>query len=120
MSSLMWRERMHSLVVAGLAERTLTAYLRAVRMLSQYYNGTDPAHLTEQQVNDDLLWMRHENRAAPGTLKITIGGLEGKVLKRFRIPGEMQLPADSARDAPSAIPRRLSARGVFTLKYLSR
>jgi len=54
MSSLMWRERMHSdMVVAGLAERTREAYLRAVRMLSQYYNGDDPAQLTEQAAKDD-------------------------------------------------------------------
>ena len=100
----MWRERMHSdMVVAGLAERTREAYLRAVRMLSQYYNGADPAQLTEQQVKDYLLWMRHEKRAAPGTLKITIGGLrffyrqtcglDWKVLERFRIPREKKLPA---------------------------
>jgi len=54
MSSLMWRERMHSdMVVAGLAERTREAYLRAARMLSQYYNGVDPAQLTEQAAKDD-------------------------------------------------------------------
>ena len=46
--------------------------------------------------------MRHEGRAAPGTLKIMIGGLrffyrrtcgiDWKVLERFRIPREKKLP----------------------------
>ena len=98
-----WRERMLSdLIVAGLAERTQEAYLRAVRLLSRFYNNIDPATLTEQQVKDYLLWMRHEKRAAPGTLKIAIGGLrffyrqtcglDWKVLERFRIPREKKLP----------------------------
>ena len=98
-----WHERMMAdLVVAGLAERTQTAYLRAVRQLSEYYNGTLPQDLTEQQVKDYLLWLRTEKRAAPGTLKIAIGGLrffyrqtcghDWKVLHRFRIPKEKRLP----------------------------
>ncbi len=90
------------LIVAGMAQRTQEAYLRAVRQLSDFYNGTDPAQLSEQQVKDYMLWMRHERRAAPGTLKIMIGGLRffyrhtcefnWKVLDRFRIPKEKKLP----------------------------
>ena len=61
MNSSSWRERMHSdLVVAGMADRTQKAYLRAVRMLSLHYNGSDPAQLSEVQVKDYLLWMRHD------------------------------------------------------------
>ena len=71
-----WHQRMQEdLIVAGMAERTQEAYLRAVRQLSSYYNGTLPADLTEQQVKDYLLWMRSEKRAAPGKLRIAIGGL---------------------------------------------
>jgi hypothetical protein len=41
-----WRERMLSdLIVAGLAQRTQQAYLRAVRMLSRVYSNVDPATL---------------------------------------------------------------------------
>lgn len=98
-----WHQRMQAdLVVAGLADRTQEAYLRAVRQLGEYYNGTQPEDLTEQQVKDYLLWMRTEKRAAPGTLKIAIGGLRffyrqtcdlnWKVLDRFRIPKEKKLP----------------------------
>lgn len=104
MNASLWRERMLSdLVVAGMADRTQVAYLRAVRMLSNFYSEDDPTHLTELQVKDYLLWLRHEKRAAPGTLKIAIGGLrffyrqtcgvDWKVLERFRIPREKKLPA---------------------------
>lgn len=99
-----WRERMVSdLVVAGMADRTQEAYLRAISLLSKFYHGADPAQLSEEQVKDYLLWLRHERRAAPGTLKIAIGGLrffyrrtcglDWKVLERFRIPREKKLPA---------------------------
>lgn len=104
MNSQSWHDRMHSdLVVAGMADTTQEAYLRAVRQLRDYYSGTDPDQLSEQQVKDYLLWLRHEKRAAPGTLKIAIGGLrffyrqtcglDWKVLERFRIPKEKKLPA---------------------------
>ena len=98
-----WHQQMLAdLVVAGMAERTQEAYLRAVRQLQAYYNGTDPTEICEQQVKDYLLWMRAEKRAAPGTLRIAIGGLrfyyrqtfptDWKVLDRFRIPKEKKLP----------------------------
>ena len=103
MNDRTWHDNMLAdLVVAGLAERTQEAYLRAVRQLSQFYGGCCPATLTEQQVKDYLLWMRAEKRAAPGTLKIAIGGLrffyqqtcprEWTVLQKFRIPKETRLP----------------------------
>jgi hypothetical protein len=41
-----WREQMLSdLIVAGLAQRTQQAYLRAVQLLSRFYSNTDPATL---------------------------------------------------------------------------
>ena len=103
MNTCPWNERMLAdLNVAGMAQRTQEAYLRAVRQLSQYWNNTPPDALTEQLVKDYLLWLRTEKRAAPGTLKIAIGGLrffyrqthptEWKVLDRFRIPKEKRLP----------------------------
>lgn len=66
-------------------------------------SGTLPAELTEQQVKDDQLWMRSEQRAAPGTLCIAIGGLRcvnrqthpvtREVLDRFRTPKGEKLPS---------------------------
>jgi len=98
-----WRDSMLAdLVVAGLAERTQEAYLRAVRQLAGFYNGTSPVELSEQQVREYLLWLRTEKRAAPGTLRIAIGGLRffyrqtcsraWTVLDKFRIPKETRLP----------------------------
>jgi site-specific recombinase XerD len=103
MNDLLWHTNMQAdLVVAGMSERTQEAYLRAVRQLSEYYSGTLPTELSEQQVKDYLLWLRTEKRAAPGTLRIAIGGLrffyrqtcqrDWKVLERFRIPKEKTLP----------------------------
>ena len=60
MNSSNWRERLVSdLVVAGMADRTREAYVRAVRLLSRFYNDGDPSTLTEEQVKDYTLWMRH-------------------------------------------------------------
>lgn len=103
MNKTTWQEQMLAdLLVAGMSKRTQTAYLRAVRQLQDYYNGTDPKQLSEQQVKDYLLWLRTEKRAAPGTLRIAIGGLrfffrqtavrDWKVLDKFRIPAEKKLP----------------------------
>ena len=104
MNDRTWHEEMLAdLVVAGLAERTQEAYLRAVRQLSRFYDDRCPTQITEQQVKDYLLWMRAEKRAAPGTLKIAIGGLrfffrqtsprEWTVLDKFRILQETKLPS---------------------------
>jgi len=98
-----WHEDMQAdLVVAGLADRTQEAYLRAVRQLAKFHGGGCPTALTEQQVKDYLLWMRTEKRAASGTLRIAIGGLrffyrqtcprDWTVLQKFRIPKETRLP----------------------------
>lgn len=103
MNRTTWHERMlGDLLVAGMSKRTQEAYLRAVRQLQDYYNGTDPKQLSEQQVKDYQLWLRTEKRAAPGTLRIAIGGLrfffrhtavrDWKVLDKFRIPTEKKLP----------------------------
>jgi|ETNmetMinimDraft_25_1059894.scaffolds.fasta_scaffold12418_2 site-specific recombinase XerD len=103
MNDRTWHDNMLAdLVVAGLAERTQEAYLRAVRQLSRFHDGCCPRQVTEQQVKDYLLWMRAEKRAAPGTLRIAIGGLrffyrqtcprEWTVLQKFRIPNETRLP----------------------------
>ena len=78
MNSSNWRERMVSdLVVAGMADRTREAYLRAVRLLSRFCNDSDPSTLTEDRVTDYMLWMRNLRRAAPGTLEI-VDSLAGK------------------------------------------
>lgn len=120
MSDRTWQEDMLAdLVVAGLAERTQEAYLRAVRQLSRFYDGRCPTRITQQQVKEYLLWMRVEKRAAAGTLKIAIGGLRffyrqtcprtWTVLDKFRLPKETRLPTvlttDEVQRIMSAIQR---------------
>ena len=98
-----WHERMlGDLLVAGMAERTQEAYLRAVRQLVKFHDGALPEELSEPQVKAYLLWLRGEKRAAAGTLRIAIGGLrffyrqtcprDWTVLDKFRIPNETRLP----------------------------
>ena len=98
-----WHARMlGDLVVAGMAERTQEAYLRAVRQLVKFHGGVSPEELSEPQVKAYLLWLRGEKRAAAGTLRIAIGGLrffyrqtcprDWTVLEKFRIPNETRLP----------------------------
>ncbi len=64
-----WNERMiGDMVIAGLSAHTREAYSRAVRHLVQFYHGQAPDKAY-------LRWMRVEKEAAPGTLRIAIGGL---------------------------------------------
>ena len=64
--------------------------------------------ITEDQVKDDLRWMRVEKEAAAGTLRIAIGGLrffcqhtcprDWSVLLKFRVPKETRLPTVLTRN----------------------
>jgi len=56
-------------VLAGLCEPTQHAYLRSVRQLGDHHQHTCSTTLEEQQVKDDLLWIRAEKRSTPGRLK---------------------------------------------------
>ena len=47
---------LRDLVVAGMAQRTHEAYLRAVRQLVGFHNGCSPEELSEPQVKEYLLW----------------------------------------------------------------
>ena len=54
------RQRMHEdLQLAGLAEGTQTAYLRAVRQLAAHFHKP-PDQLTEQEVREYLLYLKNE------------------------------------------------------------
>jgi site-specific recombinase XerD len=109
MQTTSWLERMDGdMVIAGLSERTRQAYSRAVRQLGEFYEATLPTELTEDQVKAYLRWLRVEKEAAPGTLKIAIGGLrffyqhtcprEWSVLLKFRVPKETRLPTVLTRE----------------------
>ena len=58
------RQFLQDLQLAGLADLTCEAYVRAVRQLAEFY-GQSPAKLSEEQVRDYLFHLRHERQLAP-------------------------------------------------------
>jgi integrase/recombinase XerD len=96
------RQRMHQdLQLAGLAEGTQVAYLRAVKQLAAHFHKR-PDQLTEQQVRDYLLYLKNERKYAPSSLKIAAAGIiffythtaprNWQTLKNIRIPRPQSLP----------------------------
>jgi site-specific recombinase XerD len=69
------RHRMHQdLQLAGLAEGTQQAYLRAVRQLAAYFRKP-PDRITEHEVREYLLYLKNERQYSPSSLKIAASGL---------------------------------------------
>ena len=70
------RDRMvQDLKLAGLADGTGEAYLRAVRQLATYYMAP-PDRLTERQVQDYILYVRDDLGIAKGTFEPLFAGLK--------------------------------------------
>lgn len=70
------RKRMiQDMELAGLAEGTRRIYVRAVRQLAGYYL-TSPDQLSEQQVQDYILYVRDDLGIAKGTFEPLISGLK--------------------------------------------
>jgi site-specific recombinase XerD len=96
------RDRMHQdLQLAGLAEGTQTAYLRAVRKLAEHFHKP-PDRLTEAEVRQYLLYLRNERKCSSSTLKIAASGIiffyshtvprDWDTLKNVRFPRPQSLP----------------------------
>jgi site-specific recombinase XerD len=96
------RQRMISdLQLAGLSERTQTAYVRSVRQLAAHY-GQAPDQLTEQHLRDYLLYLKNEKQFAPGSLKVAFNGIKffytfteprnWATLRNLRVPKQRTLP----------------------------
>jgi site-specific recombinase XerD len=89
------------LQLAGLAERTQDAYLRAVRQLADHFH-TPPDRLTEPQLRDYLLHLKNDRHFAASSLGIAYSGIkffyshtcprDWPTLRRLRVPGEQRLP----------------------------
>ncbi|MCP4176569.1 MAG: site-specific integrase, partial [bacterium] len=58
----------------GMSPRTYTAYSRAVRLLKDYCNK-DPWKITEQDVQDYLLYRKNTSKWAPSTLNVALCGI---------------------------------------------
>lgn len=92
---------LQDLQLAGLAERTCEAYVRAVRQLADYYRQS-PDSLSEAQVRDFFSHLKNERRFARGSLTIAYSGIrfffrrtaprDWKTLEHLRLPPEKKLP----------------------------
>ena len=70
-----WYEQMvRKLQINGKSERTQEAYTRAVRQLTEYYK-TDPALITEDQLEEYFLYRRNESKWASKTLRLCYYGI---------------------------------------------
>jgi integrase/recombinase XerD len=96
------RQRMHQdLQLAGLADATQVAYLRAVKQLAAYFRKP-PDKLTEQELREYLLYLKNEREYSPSSLKIAASGItffytrtaprDWATLKNLRIPRPKTLP----------------------------
>jgi len=96
------RRRTHQdLQLAGLSERTVRSYLRAMRQLAAHFN-TSPDLLTESQVREYILYLKNDKQFATGSLKIAVAGIkffyshteprDWETLKKLRIPRAKTLP----------------------------
>ena len=103
-----WYERASkAMQLAGYAERSQECYLRALRMLTEFFNRT-PDLIDEEELQEYLLHRRNVNGWAPGTMRICYSGLRfffTKVLGRdwrtfeyLRAQREKHLPAVLSRD----------------------
>jgi len=92
---------LQDLQLAGLAELTCEAYVRAVRQLSQHFRQS-PDTLTEAQVRDFFSYLKNECHFARGSLTIAYSGIkfffrrtvprDWKTLVHLRVPPETKLP----------------------------
>lgn len=100
--SLSLRQRMHQdLQLAGLAEGTQVAYLRAIRQLAAHFRKP-PDQLTESDVREYLLYLKNERHASSSTLKIAASAMiffyshtaprDWQTLQRVRFPRPKALP----------------------------
>ena len=126
------RDRMtQDLRLAGLADRTQEAYLRAVRKLAEHYH-TPPDRLSEDQVRLYLLHLKDDRHFAPASLGIAYSGIkffyahtaprDWPTLKRLRAPGETRLPdvlsVDEVRRLIAAVRtdhNRIYFRAVYSM-----
>jgi len=92
---------LQDLQLAGYAERTCEAYVRAVRQLAEHYRQS-PDTLTEAQVRDFFSHLKNDRHFARGSLTIAYSGIkfffrrtvprEWETLEHLRVPSERKLP----------------------------
>ena len=98
---------LEELQLAGHAERTREAYLRAVSQLAAQ-TRTAPDQITEEQLRQYLLLLRNEKEFAVGSRKVAFSGIQffyrhvvkrdWETLQKLRVPKQRKLPAVLSRD----------------------
>ena len=69
-------QRMHDdLHLAGMSQRTVHGYLRAVRQLADYCQ-TSPSKITEDQFRRYFLHLKNERHFAYGSLRVAFSGIK--------------------------------------------
>lgn len=69
-------QQMHDdLVLAGMAQRTIHGYLRAVRQLADFHQKT-PSRLSEEQIRQWLIHLKVNQQAAYGTIRVAFSGIK--------------------------------------------
>lgn len=92
---------LQDLELAGLAQRTCEAYVRAVRQLAAHFRQS-PDTLSEAQVRDYFSHLKNERQFARGSLTIAYSAIkfffrrtvprDWKTLEGLRVPPEKKLP----------------------------
>ena len=122
---------LQDLQLAGFAERTCEAYVRAVRQLADHYRQS-PDRLNEAQVRDFFSELKNGRGFAPGSLKIAYSGIkfffrrtvprDWKTLETLRVPPEKKLPdvltVDEVRRLIAAIRMEQSRTCLWTIYSL--
>jgi hypothetical protein len=88
---------------AGLAPRTQTVYIDAVRRLAAHYRRS-PDRLTEEEVRGYLLGLR-DRGVALGSFKVYHGGIQFLYLRTLDRDWALFQKKESARPSNSAFPR---------------
>ena len=69
------RQRMHQdLQLAGLAQGTQKAYIRAVKRFAAHFHKP-PDQISEQEFREYLLYLKNERHYAPASLKVAASGI---------------------------------------------
>ncbi len=111
---LNWYEQAREdLQLRGLADRTVQAYLREIRKVSDHYQECDPRTLTESQVREYILHRRNVDKLSAASLRILysafkhyyldIQGQTWKLLEMVRAKREKKLPVVLTQDEVTRI-----------------
>lgn len=106
-SELWYKQFTDKLELSGMSPRTQESYSRAVRLLKDHFNK-DLGEITEQDVQDYLLYRKNVSKWAPSTLKVALCGIRyyfqlihkvnWEIFKIAKFYGGRQLPSVLTRE----------------------